>query len=65
MTLRSFSWESVVHGHHIYKEIWTPVRGEVLTCEQEHKNSKDLFAVSVMNDGNIVGHVPCKVSRIV
>ena len=63
MTMRSFSWESVIHGHHFYKEIWMPVIG--LTCDQEHGNSKDSFAISVINDGKIVGHVPHELSRIV
>ena len=27
------SFESVVHGHHIYKEVWTPRTGEELLVE--------------------------------
>ena len=49
----------------IYKEIWMPVIGEILTCDQEHGNFEDLLATGVINDGNIVGHVPREVSRIV
>jgi len=50
MTTRSFS---VIHGHHIYKEIWTLVIVEVLTCDQEHGN---LFAISFMKKECHVGH---------
>jgi len=42
----------------IKKLIWTPVIGEVFTCNQKHRNSKDLFAISVMNNRDIVGHMP-------
>jgi len=59
---RSFSWEMVIRGHHIYKAIWTPVINEILSLSQEHE---DPFAVSVIKDGDIVGHVPREVSRIV
>jgi len=55
----------VFSGHHIYKEIWTPVINEILSCSQEHDNSEDPFAVSVIKDGDIVGHVPREVSCIV
>ena len=65
MTMRSFSWESVICGHHIYKQIRTRVIGGILTSDQEHGNSEDSFAISVINDGNIVGHVPHEVLCIV
>ena len=57
----------VISGHrdHIYKDIWTPVINEILSCSQEHDNSEDPFAVSVIKDGDIVGHVPREVSCIV
>ena len=58
MPSRSFSWEMVIRGHRIYKEIWTPVIYEILICSQEHENSEDPFAVSVMKGDDIVGHVP-------
>jgi len=57
MTTRSFSWESIICGHYIYKEIWTPLIGEVLTVctyDKEHGNSD----ISIMNNGEIVGYVP-------
>ena len=55
----------VIRGHHIYKEIWTPVINEILSCSQEHGNSEDRFAVSVIKDGDIVGHVPREISHVV
>ena len=62
MAVRNYSWESVVRGHHIYKDICTPVISESLQCEQERSNPKDCDAVSVMKDGTIVGNVLCEKS---
>ena len=53
-----YSVESVVRGHHIYKSIWTPLIGEVLTAELEEDNTEDQYAVAVIRAGTIVGHVP-------
>ena len=52
-------------GHHIYKEIWMLLINEILSCSQEHGNSEDYFAVSVIKDGDIVGHVPHEISHVV
>ena len=52
----------VVRGHHIYKDIWTPVIGEELTCRKEFGNIHDLHAVAIIRGGNVVGHVPCTIS---
>ena len=39
--------ESIVRGHHIYKDRWCPYINEELTCQQEWPNYYDPFAVSV------------------
>ena len=51
-----------MRGHHIYKEVWTPVTGEVLSCARETVNLHDHFAVKVLRAGVIVGHLPKKIS---
>ena len=56
--------ESVVLGHHIYKDVWSPVVGELLPVLQESNNVHDRRAVAVFSDVNIVGHVPRELSRI-
>ena len=56
--------ESVVRGHHIYKEVWSPVVGELLPVLRESNNVHDRRAVTVFKDGNIVGHVTRELSRI-
>ena len=43
---------------HVYKDIWTPVIGEVLNCAREPQNRYDKNAVTIMRYGTIVGRVP-------
>ena len=49
---------------HVYQAIWTAAVGQVLPCVREPANPDDRYAVAVMKDGTIVGHLPKKVSRI-
>ena len=39
---------AVVHGYHVYKDIWTSAHGEELQYQRETGNVHDLHAVSVM-----------------
>ena len=54
-----------VRGHHIYKTVWTPFVGEILLVQQEDHNPEDSFTVAILKSGEIVGHVPREISRIV
>lgn len=56
--------ELCVRGYHVYKEIWTAVLGETLPCVRETSNEKDRYAVAVIKDSNIVGHLPKKISSV-
>ena len=38
--------ESVIHGYHVFKEIWTPQLGEILVVSQETGNTHDRRAVA-------------------
>ena len=53
-----FTIESCIRGYHVYQERWTAVIGEVLSCRREPGNASDPFAVAVMKEREIVGHVP-------
>jgi hypothetical protein len=64
MAMDSFVVQSCIRGHHVYKAIWTPQFGEVLLCRPEYGNLHDLYAVAVVRQGNIVGHIPRKISTI-
>ena len=42
-----------MHGHHVYKDVWTPTIGEKF----EPNNIKGYYAVCVQKDGVMVGHL--------
>ena len=44
--------------------MWTSTVGEELYCQHERDNFKDLFAIAVMKESLIVGHVPKNISPI-
>ena len=56
--------DSAVRGYHIYQDIWEANYGKLLSCVRETGNVFDPFAVCVQKDGDIVGHVPRKISAI-
>ena len=58
-----FILESVVRGHHVYKEVWTPLVGEELDLEREHGNSYDHCATTVKKGAVVVGRVPRELSK--
>ena len=53
--------ESCVRGHHVYSSIWTPELEEALVCERELDNTEDRYAVAVLKDEVIIGHIPRKI----
>ncbi len=38
----SFGVEAMVRGYHAYKDVWTAVVGEELSCQRERDNPRDL-----------------------
>ena len=48
---------SGVKGFHVYKEIWSPSIGDILTAQQQQENAKDRFTVIMINDGKEVVHL--------
>ena len=60
--MKEYEIPCCVHGYHIYKEIWEVVIGERLTCKREDTNNHDRYAVAVIKDRTIVGHLPKRVS---
>ena len=43
--------ESVVHGHHVYKQKWIPVVGEKLPLGLKKNSGNDPKAVAVLKHG--------------
>ena len=56
--------ESCIRGFHIYKDFWTPVLREVLVCKRDKRNARDQYAVSILKDETVVGHLPMKISKV-
>ena len=51
-------------SYHIHQEVWAAAVGKELVCEREMDNSYDLYAVAVKRMGNIIGHLPRKLSKL-
>jgi len=61
-TISTFDLTTAIHGYHIYKDILTAGIGEERNCECALGNHHNLFAVAIMKDSQVVGHVPCLIS---
>ena len=59
----SFSFNSYARGYHTYMKIWNPVNGAILVCMQETDNPHDKYAVSIICNLYVVGHVPLDLSK--
>ena len=60
--MASFVCQLVIHGYHIYQVIWVASYGETFNCVREAGNIFDPFAVSVVRDDKIIGHMPRLIS---
>ena len=54
----------VIRGFHVYKTIWDAAIGETLRCKREKDNNSDRYAIAVLQNDVIVGHLPRKYSRV-
>ena len=57
-----FEYSSVIRGHRVYKDIFMPTIGKTLQCQREPNNDYDNFAVAIIENNTIVGHVPQTIS---
>ena len=62
--MEEFEKRCCIRGYHIYQEVWAAAVGEELVCEREMDNSYDYYAVAVKRIGNIIGHLPRKLSKL-
>ena len=60
-----YEWSSYIRGYHDYQAVWTPTIRETLLLKVEPTNPYDDFAVSIVKDSAVVGHVPKYVSRVI
>ena len=59
-----FEFSSVIRGHHVYEDIFTPAIGNILQSRREPDNSYDIFAVAIIEDDTNVGHVLRNISVV-
>ena len=60
----SYEHDSCIRGYHIYQNIWNAEVDEHFICEREPLNPSDRYAVAVLKDDVVVGHLPRHLSRI-
>ena len=58
-----FQFSSYITGYYHYRHRWTPHIDEELPYVHEVDNIYDEYAIAVMKDGMIVGHVPRAISK--
>ena len=53
------NWEvdSYVKGYHAYRGLWTPIVNEILQTQRQPDNPTDKYAVCVLKDAKVVGHL--------
>ena len=54
----------MVRGYHVYCDVWNATKGDRLSCQRERSNLHDRFAVAVVQNGIIVGHIPQNISAV-
>ena len=62
MAMYEYQLQWCMRGYHIYKEGWEATVGEELKYEREKNSAKDPYAVAVVCENVIVGHLPRKIS---
>ena len=56
--------ECCIRGYHVYQDIWEAAVDEELVRRPERSNAHDRYAVAVMKNDLVVGHLPSKFSRL-
>ena len=55
---------SCIRGYHVHKNRWAVAVGELLTCSREPTNASVRYAVAVIKEGTIIGHLPLKIFKV-
>ena len=63
--LKKCDLDSFIRGDHAFMDIWKPKVGDENFClKSENENQHDKFAVAIVLEERIVGHVPKNLSKI-
>ena len=60
----TYMFNSSITGYHVYKDILEATVGKQLSCRKEPRNVHDVYAVAVVEEENIVGHVRRSISPV-
>ena len=55
---KELNFKSFVMGFHEYRKTWKPKPNEILEVELEPTNKMDKFAVAIIKNKEIIGHLP-------
>ena len=58
-------FDSYIRGYRAYRNIWSPVVGEILLLKREPDSLVDASAVAVWKEDKIVGHVPYNIASVI
>ena len=58
-------FDSYIRGYHAYRDVWSPVVGEILLLKREPDNLVDTSAVAVWKEDKFVGHVPYNIASVI
>ena len=58
-------FDSYIREYHAYRDIWSPVVGEIMLLKREPDNLVDAAAVAVWKEDKIVGHVPYNIASVI
>ena len=62
---KQFDLDSFIRGYHAYMDIWIPKVCDKNFClKSENENQHEKFAVAIVLEEQIVGHVPKNLSKI-
>ena len=64
MEVGCFTVQAMVRGYHAYRDIWETSVGEELLSQREPDHIHSHFAVAILKDAYIVGHLPRKISSV-
>ena len=50
--------ECCIRGYHVYLDIWEAAVDEELLCQPERSNAHDWYAVALIENDLVIGHLP-------
>ena len=70
--MHQIKFQSLIQGHHVYKNVWSPYKGETLIAQPDNRGEaqeNDNYAVAIYkkkDDGpkELVGHAPVEFSNL-